>query len=471
VRRAKWLLVPVLALAGCATTPPLEVPTPTASAEFKHGAAWHAVQPGDHLPRGEWWRDFGDPQLDALISRIDATSPTLAAAVARYDRAAATARMNRSGLLPSIDARGAVSREGRADGQSISQYVLGAALGYEIDLWGRVRSEVRAGNADAAAAAADIQSVGLSLRAAVADHYMRLRGLDAQLKLLERTVATYRRADELIRIRHEGGLASGIDRSRSQTQLSNARARREALVAERASTENAIAVLIGDVPSQFSIPVADAIPVLPAVTAGVPSALLERRPDVAQAERRLIAANARIGASRAALFPVVQLGLAGGVQATGASILSAPTSYWALGPLAAMFDIFDGGRRRAQVDVRRAEYREIAAQYRDTVLDAFREVEDALAVSTSLAAQERERHTAAEAAQRSEALALDRYQDGAADYLEVLTAQTAALDAQQALIDVVVARRRAAIAMVRALGGAPDTMTVPSAGSVPVAQR
>ena len=461
MRRAEWPLVAAIALAGCATTPPLEVPTPPQPAEYKHGAAWQAVQPGDHLPRGEWWRDFGDPQLDALMARIDQSSPTLAAAVARFDRAAASLRMTRSGLLPSIDAQGTVSRDSHATRQgereTVSQYVLGAALGYEIDLWGRVRSEVRAGNADAAAAAADIESVGLSLKAAVADHYLRLRGIDAQLALLERTVAAYLRADELIRIRHEGGLVSGIDRSRSQVQLSNARARREALVAERAATENAIAVMVGDVPSQFSIPALDGLPTLPAVTAGLPSALLERRPDVAQAERRLIAANARIGAARAALFPAIRLGLAGGVQATGASILSAPTSYWALGPLAAMFDLFDGGRRRAQVDVRRAEYREVAAQYRDTVLDAFREVEDALALSASLAAQELERHRAAEAAERTERLALDRYQDGAADYLEVFTAQTAALEAQQAHIDVVVARRRAAIAMVRALGGAPDT--------------
>jgi multidrug efflux system outer membrane protein len=282
---------------------------------------------------------------------------------------------------------------------------------------------------------------------------MQLRGLDAQLALLDRTVAAYRRADELIRVRHEGGLASGIDRNRAQTQLANARARAEVLVAERASIENMIAVLIGASPSQFSVPANEALPSLPAVTAGLPSQLLERRPDIAQAERRMIAANARIGAARAALFPVIQLGLAGGVRTSGASILNAPASYWALGPLAALFDLFDGGRKRAQVQVRTAEYDETAAQYRDTVLNAFREVEDALALSASLATQEQERHRAAQAAQRTEALALDRYKDGAADYLEVFTAQTAALEAQQEYIDVVVSRRRAAITLVRALGG------------------
>ena len=468
--RAKWALAAAVILGGCATSPPLAVPSTPITGEYKHGAAWQAAQPGDHLPRGEWWRGFGDATLDALIERIDGESPTLTAAVARLDRATAGARVARAGLMPSIDLRGAASRERLSAGRPIGpgvpvtadQYVLGATLGYELDLWGRVRSDVRAGEAEAAAAAADLMSIRLSLEAAVADNYLRLRGLDAQQALLDRTVAAYTKADNLIRTRYDGGIASGVDISRSQTQLSSARARAEAIAAERAAVENAIAVLVGAMPSAFALPVAQGLPAMPRVTPGLPSTLLERRPDVARAERRLIAANARIGAARGALFPSLTLGLTGGFQATGLPVLSAPTSYWALGPLAAVFNLFDGGRRRAQVDVREAEYQEIAADYRQTVLDAFREVEDSLARSTALERQERELSEAARAASRTEALALDRYRDGASDFLDVVTAQTAALEAQQAYIDAQSQRRREAVTLVRALGGGVQSPQIAS---------
>lgn len=452
--RAEWLAAVALGLAGCASTPLPVRPSVPSAADYKYGAAWRTAQPGDHLPRGDWWSGFADPQLDELIAQVDSANPTLAAAVARFDRATASARLARSALFPSIEARASSSLERHPAGQSVERSALGAALGYELDLWGRVRNEVRAGESDAAAAAADTESVRLSLKAAVADNYLRLRGLDAQQALLDRTVAAYERADALIRTRHQGGIASGIDRSRSQTQLSNARARARAVAAQRAAVENLLAVLVGSTPSQFSIVVTDSIPRLPEVTPGLPSTLIERRFDVAAAERRLIAANARIGASRAALLPTLELGLTGGLQAT--SILSAPASYWALGPLAAVLNLFDGGRRRARVGLREAEYRELAELYRDTVLNAFREVEDALALSATLAEEEVHRRSAAQAAARTEALALDRYRDGASDYLQVVIAQTAALEAQQTLIDVVVDRRRAAVTLVRALGGGAE---------------
>lgn len=453
MRRADLALVAALALGGCATAPRLSLPAVPVADEFKHGAAWRAAQPGDHLPRGEWWRDFGDPLLDELIVRADADAPTLAGAVARIDRATANARIARAGQYPSLDAWASASREDDPVSGSIGRNVAGGALSYEIDLWGRARSEASAGEAEAAAAAADMQSVRLSLHAAIAESYIVLRALDAEQALLDRTAAAYVRADQLIRTRYEGGIASGVDVSRSAAQLASVRARREILAGERASIENAIAVLVGSAPSAFTIPQGTELPRLPAITPGFPSLLLERRDDVARAERRLAAANARIGAARAALFPTLSLGLGGGLQANGAPLLGAPVVFWALGPLAAALNLFDGGRRRAQVDVREAEYRELAASYRETVLNAFREVEDALARASALARQEQALAVAAQASARSEELAFDRYRDGAADYLEVLTAQAAALDSEQAYLEVQSRRRREAVTLVRALGG------------------
>lgn len=453
MRRADFVLVAALALGGCAATPRMSLPAVPLADSFKHGATWKAVQPGDHLPRGEWWRDFGDPRLDELIARADADAPSLAAAMARLDRAAAQARAAGAARYPSLDTRASTMREDGPAARDAGRTVAGAVLSYEIDLWGRVRSEAAAGEAEAAAAAADLESVRLTLRAAIAESYLALRAIDAEEALLQRTAEAYLRADRLIRTRYDGGIASGVDVSRSAAQLARVQARAEILAGERAAVENAIAVLIGSAPSSFTIADDAELPRLPAVTPGLPSSLLERRADVARAQRRLEAANARIGAAHAALFPSLTLGLNGGVQAGGTALFGAPATFWALGPLAAVLNLFDGGRRRAQVDIREAEYRELAAGYRETVLDAFREVEDSLARAAALSRQEQALARAAQAAARSERLALDRYRDGAADYLEVLTAQTAALEAEQAYLAVQFRRRREAVTLVRALGG------------------
>lgn len=453
MRRADFLLAAAFALGSCATTTPLSIPVVPIAEEFKHGAAWKAAQPGDHLPRGTWWRDFGDASLDELIGRADAGAPSLAAAIARLDRATAQARAANAGRYPSVDARASTMREKDRASGDVGRTVAGAALSYEIDLWGRARSEAVAGEAEAAAANADMESVRLTLHAAIAETYFVLRTLDAEAALLHRTAEAYRRADRLIRTRYEGGIASGVDVSRSTAQLARVRAREETLRGDRAVVENAIAVLIGATPSSFTIQPSAELPELPAVTPGLPSSLLERRADVARAERRLEAANARIGAARAALFPKLTLGLDAGVQAGGTALFGAPATFWALGPLAAVFDLFDGGRRRAQVDIREAEYGELAAGYRETVLDAFRDVEDSLARAAALSRQEQALVLAVQAASRSEELALDRYRDGAADYLEVVTAQTTALEAEQSYLAVQFRRRREAVTLVRALGG------------------
>ncbi|MGV2497607.1 efflux transporter outer membrane subunit [Pelagerythrobacter aerophilus] len=461
MRRASLLVAAPVLLAGCSMAPPLEVPLTPVTETYKYGARWSEAVPADHMPRGAWWRGFADPTLDELIARADLDNPGLAAAVARLERAQAEARLASADTVPHLGSSARLSRERLSSGRPVGpghavtseQYVLGGALSYELDLWGRVQNEARAGEASASAEAANLASVHLSLRAAVADAYFELRGLDAQMRLLKHTVEAFAAADRLIALRHEGGIASGVDRSRSQSLLANARAGAHAIAAQRAAVENRIAALVGVTPAELSIEPRADLAELPAVAPSLPSTLLERRPDIARAQRSLIAANARIGAAKAALYPRFDLALAAGFQANGMPLVSAPTGYWALGPLSAVLSLFDGGLRRAQVDISEADYRALAAGYRETVLNAFREVEDALAAASSLEAQEAERRTAAQAAARGSDLALDRYRDGATDYLEVVTAQTAALDAEQAYIDVQVSRRRGVVRLVRALGG------------------
>jgi multidrug efflux system outer membrane protein len=313
---------------------------------------------------------------------------------------------------------------------------------------------VRASRADAAASAADVAAVTLGLQAQLASIYFDMRGLDARIVLLRETVTAFERAFRLTDTRHRGGIASGIDVSRAQSQLSSARAELSSVAIARQRDEHAIAVLTGRPPADVTIAVVDRQLAPPAIPAGLPSTLVERRPDIAAAERRVAAANARIGVARAALFPSLTLGASGGFQAATGALFSASNTFWALGPVSAALAVFDGGRRRAGVRIARADYDETVATYRQTVLDAFREVEDDLSAQRLLAAQEKDQHVAADAAARTRDLALTRYRDGAADYLDVVTAQTAALDAQRALLDLRSRQLQTATDTIRALGGA-----------------
>ncbi len=443
--------------------PDYQPPQIAAPQAYKEMAGWTDATPMDTAPRGPWWEAFGDPVLNDLEARAEAASPTLAAALARYDQARAVARVEGSDLIPTVRVGGDAARQrvsgnrfqGNGDAQTYNDFSIGGAIDYELDLWGRIRSSVKAARADAQASEADLAAARLSLQAAVADAYARLRGLDAQADLLHRSVAAFERAYQLTDTRHEGGIASGIDVNRARTTLSNAKARISAVANDRAATEHELAALTGAVASDFSIPARVQTLGAPAIPTGAPSTLLQRRPDVAAAERRMFANNARIGVARAAFFPSLTLGLSGGWQATHGSLLTTPNSVWGLGPLAAALTVFDGGRRRAQVALSRAEYEEQAALYRDTVLGAFRQVEDGIAALRHLSLQLVDQRDAAQAAQRTSDLAFTRYRDGASDYLEVVTAQTDALDAQSALLSAEIERMRASIALVRALGGSP----------------
>jgi multidrug efflux system outer membrane protein len=463
MRRALRRLAPavsILAVSACTMAPVYHVPVTPSAAAYKETKGWTTATPLDGQPRSAWWQGFGDPVLSALETRAEAASPTIAAAVARYDQAVALADRAGAERVPEVSVGPSLSRErlsaGRPLGSGSATYTartLGGSVDWEVDLWGRLRNEARAGQADAAASDADLASARLSLHASIADSYFRLRGLDAETELLRQTIAAYGRAFELTAIRHSGGIASGLDTNRAQSQLSDAKAQLATIALDRAYVEHELAVLVGETPSTFTL--APATPTIQpiALSVGIPSELLQRRPDIAAAERRVAAANQRIGVAKAAQFPQLTLGLSGGYQSTSGSIVSAANSFWALGPLALLAPIFDGGRRSADVRRSRAIFDETAADYRRIVLEAFRDVEDGLAAANHLADAEREQDAAAAAAGRTGDLALIRYRDGASDYLEVVVAQTVALNAQRAALRLHTQRLQASVALVRAMGG------------------
>ena len=456
-----------LLLAGCSLAPTYRVPATPAPAAYKEAAGWSPARPADDQARGAWWIVFGDTLLDGLEQRIEAGNPSLAAAVARRDAAQAAIGQARADLFPQagVSANAGKSQlagdrpQGNGRNVTYDSYVLGGSIAYELDLFGRLRNTLAATRADEAASEGDLASTRLALQASLADAYFRLRGLDEQAALLRQTVAAYSHAYDLTDTRHQGGIVSGLDVSRSQTILASARAQLSAVANARAAVEHAIAILVGDAPAGFAIAPVDTQSEPPPIPADAPSELLQRRPDIAAAERRVAAANARVGMARAALYPSLTLGLSGGFQTTdaGGALFDSTGAFWALGPLAAALPLFDGGRRRAGVTRARANFDEAAANYRATVLTGFREVEDQLAAQRELAAQEASQRAAAAAAARTEDLALSRYKDGASTYLDVVTAQTAALDAERSAISVRTQRLQAAVALVRALGGGAET--------------
>lgn len=463
MRRNKLLvsLTAAALLAGCSMAPAYQKPAVPTAAAYKEVPGWQPAGAAIVVP-GKWWQAFQDPTLNGLEDQLEAGNPSLAAAAARYAEARARAREARADLFPQVEADANYGRSRQSANrpfspgttQTYDTATIGASLAYELDLFGRIGNSVRAASAEAKASGSDLAAVRLGLQAALATDYFNMRGLDARITLLRQTVEAYGKATDLTNTRHQGGVASGIDVSRADAQLASAKSELDGVLADRANLEHAIAILLGQSPSGFSLAVADLALQPPAVPVGVPSTLLERRPDIAAAERRVFAANARIGVARAAFFPTITLGAAGGYEATqGHSLLSASSGFWALGPVGAALTLFDGGARAAQVKVSRAEFDEAAANYRATVLTAFREVEDDLALGRQLAAQEQDQQTAVRAAEHTRDLALVRYRDGASDYLEVVTAQTAALDAERSLLQIHARRLGVAADLVRALGG------------------
>ncbi|HEY0940686.1 MAG TPA: efflux transporter outer membrane subunit [Steroidobacter sp.] len=461
-RRTALALGLALALSGCSLAPKLELPEVPLAESYKEPAPWTQAVPADGLPRDAWWHAYGDEDLNRLQARLVEHSPDLQAALARYQQAQAFAAQLRSGLFPSfalradgIRARQSETRPpaGQSSPRYYNAYGAGVEATYEVDLWGRVRNDVSAGRLGASAVAADLQSARLSLQAQLADYYIALNGLDREAALLADTVAAYDRALALTRERHEAGIVSGLDVARAQTQLETARSQSAQNQAQRATLEHAVAVLVGESPSQFSLAPRSVPLQLPEIPRDVPTNLLQRRPDIAAAQRRTAAANASVGVARSACFPAVMLNGVYGFESNRSSDwLTAPNAAWSIGP-SLLLELFDAGRRQARVEQARAVLDEAGAVYKGVVLGAFREVEDSLALLHHFGNAAQSERSAVTSAQRSLDFAMNRYREGAVSYLEVVQSQTVALAAQRNALDLETRQLRASVALIRALGG------------------
>jgi NodT family efflux transporter outer membrane factor (OMF) lipoprotein len=459
------LLAGAFGLAACSLAPDYKVPPTPIAAQYKTVGPWTSAQPADQLNRDGWWKIYGDTQLDDLEQRLLANNTDLRAAVAHYAQAQAFVAQLSAGLFPTVSTFAIPQRVSQSDNRPLrtggaaaypnnyNSITLGGEIDYDLDLWGRVRNTVAAGKDEAQATKADLASVQLSLQVELADSYIQLRGLDQQTQLLNETVVAFAKALQLTQTLHRSGIVSGLDVSRAQTQLSSAKSLLSQSLAQRALIEHSIAVLVGTSASEFSLPQQTAAITLPLVPTGLPSALLQRRPDVAAAERRVAEANAKIGVARAAFYPSITLSAQAGVQSTAyAGLLSAPNLFWAIGPQLVQY-VFDGGFRRAQLNSAKAATDEAGARYRGVVLSAFQQVEDNLSLLSDLGAALDQQREAANAAQYSVDLALHQYRQGAIGYLDVVQAQTAALDAQRSVLDIQTRQLSANVQLIHALGG------------------
>jgi NodT family efflux transporter outer membrane factor (OMF) lipoprotein len=460
-------LAPLIgALPGCDFAPDYAPPTTPPSAAYKeaaYGGPWTAAQPADAAPRGGWWALFGDPDLDALESRIAESNQDIKAAFARFEQARDVSAAARAAYYPTLGAnaqftRNQISRT-IANPRPKSLYddaLVNFDLSYEIDLWGRIRNTVAAAEAREQASAADLATLDLSIRAELASDYFALRSDDVQQSILDQTVDAYQKAYALTVRRHEGGAAAAADVDQADAQLQLALTQAADTHLRRTQLEHAIAILIGVPPSEFSLPPGPLKAGPAPVDVGLPSTLLQRRPDIAAAERRAAAANAEIGVARAAFFPIISLSAVGGAEsAIPGSLLDAPSKIWSIGPSAAL-PLFDAGQRNAVTDEARAAFDEAAADYRQSVLDAFRDVEDNLAALRQLQLESRTEEAAVAASGRALYQAQQRYTGGLVTYLEVVTAQNTALQAQLSAADIAARRMAASVALIKALGGGWD---------------
>jgi NodT family efflux transporter outer membrane factor (OMF) lipoprotein len=461
-RRTGIGLLALCLIAGCSRAPDYRPPATATPVVFKEAGPWQPAAPADLSAAGDWWTLFGDATLDGLEQRIDHDNPTLAGALGRYDEARGYLTQARSGLFPHFGLETDISDNRQSDNRPLRGAnqpdlypadTVGGNVGYELDLWGRVRNTVAASKAEVQASADDLAAIRLSLEGQLAASYISLRGLDRQADLLAATVDAFSKADAMTRRRFAGGIATGIETGQSGAQLAEAQAQLADVRNARALTEHAIASLIGTPASSFALAPAPIDIRVPDLPIGLPSTLLERRPDVAAAERRMYAANREIGVARAAFFPSISLGGQGGFQNTGLpTLFTAPNLFWSIGP-SAVLNLFDGGRRRGQLATARAAWSQATAAYRGRVLKAFQDVEDGLSQLHHLGDEASWEDRAVQQAAQTERLSLNRYMKGAVSYLDVVTAQTTALRTRRQAIVLDTERLRASVALIQATGG------------------
>jgi NodT family efflux transporter outer membrane factor (OMF) lipoprotein len=475
MRAAAGGLCLALGLAACSFAPPYKVPgTPPPAEKFQESQDWKVADPQDTASRGDWWSIFNDAQLDELERAASDANQNLKAAFARLQQARADTRIARADLFPQLTGQASVTRARTSPNSPRSlpgypttgtDFNLEADVSYEVDLWGRVRNEVASAKATQQASAADLASMQLSVEAELASDYFTLRSRDRQQLLLDQTVADYETAWQLQQRLFDGGAVPLSDLAQARAQLETARTQDADNKLARDQTEHAIAVLIGLNPSSYHLPpnpLPDANSV-PAIDPGLPSSLLERRPDIAEAERRVASANAQIGVARAAYFPQFNLaGSAGYNSVHSYNWLSAPSRFWSIGPEVTL-PIFEGGRLMAQTERAKAAYEEQVATYRNTVLAAYQDVEDNLAAQRHLTQEDQTQAAAVDATRTASQQAQHRYNAGAVTYLEVSVAETALLQAQLTAVDIQLRRLNASVLLVKSLGGGWKTADLAAA--------
>jgi len=469
---------------GCAVGPNYRRPAAPTPQVFKEPPpeGWKQAQPSAAVPRGKWWEIYNDPQLNALEEQVSISNQNVLMAAAQYREARDTVKIARSSLFPTITTSPSITRARPSStlsrtvtatggtggtpvtstGSTSTLYDLPADLSYQVDLWGSIRRNLTASYANAQASEADLENARLTFQAELAEFYFELHGLDGDIDLLQRTVKAYQEYLKLTQDRFELGVASGADVAQAKTQLDTTRAQLIDVGVQRAQMEHAVAILIGKPPAELTIPpmVLSSLP--PPIPTGVPSALLERRPDIAASERQVAAANEQIGIAKAAFFPSLLLSATGGFQSTSSSQwLTWPSRYWSVGPQLAE-TLFEGGKRHAQLDLERAAYDATVASYRQTVLTAFQQVEDNLAALRILEQEAAATDSAVTDAEESLAISTDQYKAGIATYLQVIAAQTFALQNEKSAVDILTRRMTASVLLIEALGGGWDASQLPT---------
>lgn len=458
-------------LASCTVGPKYVRPTSVASPNFKEPVpdsykemtGWKTGQPRDSVARGKWWEIFGDPDLNVLEEQIDLNSQTIAQAEANYRGARAAVRVARAGLYPQLTTGPSVTAaRSSADTTTTALFRQPSATPlinipfdatWDADVWGRVRRTIEAGIETAQASAGDLETMRLSLQSELALDFFQLHGLDAQKKLLDDTVAAYQKALDLTNNRYNQGVASQIDVVQARTQLEQTRAQSTDTMVQRSQLEHAIAIIIGKAPSALTIPVKVSNSPPPPVPVGLPSQLLERRPDIAANERRVAAANAQVGVAQSAFYPDITLSAAGGIEGTSlVNLFTWPSRFWSLGPTLS-YTLLDFGKRQGTLEQAQASYDAAVAVYRQNVLTAFQNVEDNLSALRVLEQEAREQAAAVTAAERSLELAINQYQGGITAYLQVITAQAIALQNEETAVTLLTKRMMACVSLIQAIGG------------------